>query len=204
MDEFERLPALDIDPRIDLTKPIWEQATKLSAIDEVDEQAELILEHLKPHFTASDDPFLWLEVLRSTLTDFKALEANDELPAKRFLKIGCCSHWFRPHQARWTAAGGFAWPSGWHGISGFSYEGLPELDWEVLFEKTLTSWVPPQKYSGKDRLEIKISVPARSARHAQAAIHTLWSPPKNKVFYGFRKKDERWKLVARSDFYSEE
>jgi hypothetical protein len=192
---------LDIDPRIDLCKPIWAQSQQLWLQDEAEESATSILEALKPHLTQDDDPALWASVLKNVLLDIHTRDEEDHVPIKRFLKIGCCSHWFRPHQARWTAAGGFAWPTGWHGVSGYSSRGLPELDWSALFEAADRTWRPVEKFSGKDRLEVRVSIPARSARHLQAAIHTLWTPMNEKVFYGFRKKNALWKLAARSDFY---
>jgi len=51
--------SLDLDPRIDLTKPIWSQSEQLRVQDEADESATAILEVLKPHLTKDDDPALW-------------------------------------------------------------------------------------------------------------------------------------------------
>jgi hypothetical protein len=195
---------LDIDPRIDLTKPIYEQAQRLWAIDQIEESAAVLMESIGPHLTAEDDAAIWQEVLRTVLMDIETLGAASELPEKKFIKIGLCSHWMRPHKSRWTAAGGFAWPSGWHGVSGFSRLGLPELDWSVVFETAGEGWQKAAKFSGKRRLEVRVAVPARTARHPQAAIHTLWSPSNQRTFYGFRQKDESWKLAARSDFYGED
>jgi hypothetical protein len=195
---------LNLDPRIDLTGPIYEQAEKLRVCDAAEESSAAMIESLKPHLTAHDDASLWKFVLQNVLLDADRVDISEKHRTKQFLKIGSCSHWFRPHQTRWTAAGGFAWPSGWHGISGHSVGGLPELDWSVLFEKVAGIWKLVPKYSGKIRSEIRVSIPARTARHAQAAIHTLWSPGNQRVFYGLRKKVDVWKLAARSEFYSEE
>jgi hypothetical protein len=195
---------LNLDPRIDLTAPIYEQAERLRVLDAAEDSSATMIEVLKTHLTTDDDPTLWKLTLQNVLLDVDRLGISEKHKAKQFLKVGSCSHWFRPHQSRWTAAGGFAWPSGWHGVAGFSNQGLPELDWSVLFEREAGSWRLASKYSGKARSEIRVSVPARTARHAQAAIHTLWSPPNHRVFYGFRKKEDVWKLAARSDFYSEE
>ena len=195
---------LDLDPRIDLTAPIYEQAQKLRAQDKAEDSAMAMLKFIKPHLTADDDPGLWKLVLYRVLVDAQEAEASNKHPEKQFLKLGSCSHWFRPHQSRWTASGGFAWPSGWHGVAGFARFGLPELDWSVLFEHVNGEWKPVQKFKSKTHLEIRVSIPARTAKHAQAAIHTLWSPPNERVFYGFRKKDSEWKLAAKSEFYAEE
>jgi hypothetical protein len=195
---------LDLDPRIDLTAPIYDQAQKLRAREAAEDSSLALLESLRLNLTADDDPALWVLILRTVLIDAQGSGASNKHQEKQFLKIGVCSHWFRPHQSRWTAAGGFAWPSGWHGVAGHSPRGLPELDWAALFERVGGGWTARQKYCGKARYEIRVSIPARTARHAQAAIHTLWSPPNQRVFYGFRKKEDDWKLAARSEFYAEE
>jgi hypothetical protein len=150
--------------------------------------ANHFLDTLMPHLTSDDDPLLWELVWETLVAEASALTPLEKLPAKQFLKIGCCSHWFRPHQSRWTAMGGFAWPSGWHNVSGFSKRGLPELDWSVLYENTAGVWQSADKFSGKDRLEIRVSVPARTARHNQAAIHSLWMPGNQPSSLDFAKK----------------
>lgn len=195
---------LELDPRLNLTKPIYEQFERFRAGDAADESAAAMLSAIEPHFTADDEPGAWKLTLRTVLLDIATQDSMESLPEKQFVRIGCCSHWFRPHQSRWTAAGGFAWPSGWHGVSGWSRRGLPEFDWDVLFEKVGLAWEPVMKFSGKQRLEVRVSVPARTARHAQAAIHTLWTPMNHRVLYGMRKRDDQWKLAARSDFYGED
>ena len=48
-----------------------------------------------------DDPELWQVALDRILTEF-------EKEPNLLVEVGRCSHWLRPHQARWTAGGGFA------------------------------------------------------------------------------------------------
>jgi len=164
--------------------------------------ADHFLDTVKPHLTSDDDPLLWELVWKTLVAEASALTSLEKLPTKQFLKIGCCSHWFRPHQSRWTANGGFAWPSGWHNVAGFSHRGLPELDWSVLYENVGGVWQSVEKFGGKDRLEIRVSIPARTARHNQAAIHSQWMPQNQLIFFGFRKEDDKWSLAARLDLDS--
>jgi hypothetical protein len=151
------------------------------------------------------------------MSDIEALYPDKTKKQRIFLQIGACSHWRRPHQHRWTAAGGFAWPDGylqkyedhtknsWGPIGG----GLPELDWFVLIhwngEEKKWQIVEP-KFSGKKKLVFRAAFPTRTGRHQQAAIHTIWIPgtpdqPDKQAtkFYGFRKKEQSWECVAASN-----
>jgi len=81
---------------------------------------------------AGDDRELWESVLRVVAEDASVLLVND-LRSKLYATIGACSHWLRPHQSRWTAAGGFALPVGYGDGEGF-LRGLPNLDWSILLQ----------------------------------------------------------------------
>ena len=167
-----------------------------------------------PHLTAEDDPNFWVIAFDTLLTDIDALHPDKSEKQDIFLQIGACSHWRRPHQERWTAAGGFAWPEGyvqkykdhiknsWGPIGG----GLPELEWFVLvhWNRENKNWemVEP-KFHGKRKLVFRAAFPTRTGRHLQAAIHTIWTPgtperPDKQLvrFYGFRKRDQGWECVA--------
>jgi len=88
------------------------------------------------HLTTEDDAGFWVTAFDTIMSDIEALYPDKTKKQKIFLQIGACSHWRRPHQHRWTAAGGFAWPDGyvqkyedhiknsWGPVGG----GLPELD----------------------------------------------------------------------------
>ena len=127
--------------------------------------------------------------------------------AKLYAIVGCCSHWARPHQSRWTAAGGFALPEGYGDGEGF-LGGLPNLDWSVTlqFNSNQPGWVCPLQSPTKRFSSVRLAIPSRTARHLQAAVHAIWSPAtldvkhKRTVFYGFRKSESGWQLVARSEF----
>ena len=97
------------------------------------------------------------------------------------------------------AAGGFAAPYG--------YGRVPEVAWkvELQLDAGAAGWVPLPKANAKiTRKRLVVAAPSRTARHAQAAVHTLW--PKGTlderrermVFYGFRKVDGLWTLKANS------
>ena len=161
------------------------------------------------HLSEEDDAALWEQVLKTLAEDAAALEITGHSPL--YAEAGRCSHWLRPHQTRWTAAGGFAYPIGYGDGEGFApgVAGLPGFDWSVRlqFVPASSAWdslpTSPPKRSGS----VRVSVPSRTTRHRQAAVHTLWSPgtldPRHKrtVFYGFRNVNGVWELKARSREY---
>jgi len=145
-----------------------------------------------------DDPRLWREVLRAAAEDASVLGCSE-----LYAIVGCCSHWLRPHQSRWTAAGGFALPVGYGGGEGF-LRGLPNLDWRVIlqFDHAQLGWALPSRPPTKGFNSVRLAVPSRTARHRQAAVHAVWSPltsdtrRKRTDYYGFRKSEGGWCLVA--------
>jgi hypothetical protein len=156
--------------------------------------APLILQRL----AADDDPDLWEVAVSMILADAVLLnESHEEI----FSQIGCCRHWVRPHQHRWTADGGFAFPAGYNRTTtGFSFRALPELEWSIFFKWNGAAW--EQGRTGRRCPLLRIAIPGRTARHLQAAVHTIWTPrspsSKEKVvrLYGFRKKQGEWQLTA--------
>ena len=161
---------------------------------------------IEERLNADDDPLLWQEVLRVAAEDFSIGVGRSR--STFFAIIGSCSHWLRPHQSRWTAAGGFAAPVGYGDGKSF-LRGLPELDWSVTlaFDPARPGWVTPERQPANKRfLSVRIAIPARTVRHKQAAVHAVWSQgtldgkEKRVVFYGFRKSDLGWKLVASSQW----
>ena len=158
---------------------------------------------VQERLASDDDPKLWIEVLRAVAEDALVLQANASR-SKLYAVIGSCSHWIRPHQSRWTAAGGFALPVGYGGGEGF-LRGLPNLDWSVTlqFDPGETGWAVPEQPPTKRFKSVRLAVPARTSRHRQAAVHAVWSPgtldakQKRTVYYGFRHLVDGWKLLAR-------
>ena len=142
------------------------------------------------HLDQEDDPEFWQAALDHILTEV-------ERETHVFVEVGRCSHWLRPHQSKWTADGGFAWPSGYgSGGGGFSYSALPQFDWSVVLEWTGTSWERVKRQS--IRHSLRVTIPSRTKRHLQAAVHTLWHTGREKkvVFHGFRKRKHGWTCTA--------
>jgi hypothetical protein len=157
---------------------------------------------LKERLSAEDDPALWEQVLKVLAEDASVLElVTDGSPL--YAEVGVCSHWLRPHQTRWTAAGGFAWPAGYGGTR-FSRTGLPLFDWSVRLQFNLApiGWVIPETSPAKRFISVRVAVPSRTTRHRQAAVHTLWPPGtldakrKRTVFYGLRNLNGVWERKA--------
>jgi hypothetical protein len=84
------------------------------------------------HLGADDDQKLWQELFRVVAEDASVLLVKDR-SSLLYATAGTCSHWLRPHQSRWTAAGGFALPVGYGDGEGF-LRGLPNLDWSVILQ----------------------------------------------------------------------
>jgi len=116
-------------------------------------------------------------------------------------EIGRCSHWIRPH---WQNAAGTAWPYGYgNDGQGFAYSSLPQFDWSLRWLRDPESG-QRQPVSGQPTrrpLVHRIAIPARTARHPQATVHTIWTPgspkdPKYKwmLIYGFEKSNNAWRL----------
>ena len=154
-----------------------------------------------------DDDALWRTAVSAIYRDAEYLCRYN--PRKRAVRtiIGACSHWLRPHQTRWTADGGFAWPSGYQ-ASTHSRHGVPEHDATLAFtwDPGATEWAPERDPAPRSALTLRVTVPTRTRRHAQAAVHTLWTPgpppdPNRPMcqFYGFRRIDGAWVLRATSD-----
>ena len=138
----------------------------------------------------NDDAEFWQVALNHILSEV-------EKDTQVFVEVGRCSHWLRPHQSRWTADGGFAWPTGYgSGNGGYSNSALPEFDWSVVLGWTGTSWDRVKRQS--IRHSLRVTIPSRTKRHQQAAVHTLWHTGREKevVFYGFRKREHVWTCTA--------
>lgn len=152
------------------------------------------------NLTPDDDPELWIVATKALFAEASllAVETKDEV----YAQIGCCHHWISPHRPiHWTADGGFAWPFGYDKTTtGPSYRAMPEFSWSESFKWTSSGWEPGQ--TGRRCLSFRIAIPARTARHLQAAIHTIWTPHSpvstEKVIklFGFRNHDGHWTMTA--------
>jgi hypothetical protein len=140
-----------------------------------------------------DDRNFWQTAL-TVLTD-EFLHRYDEKAKNRewVFVVGVCSHWVRPHNSSWkTTAGRFLYPQGYK-------DSLPQLDWSVTLTCKNRQWTRLEKLPGKRLVTFRVAIPARTARHKQAAVNTRWSPGEGTAFYGFRQTDGLWKCVAVSD-----
>lgn len=147
-------------------------------------------------FDAEDDRYLWRAVIDYVLSTWEPKPGS-------LLEIGRCSHWLSPHNTRWTAGGGFAWPVGYgNGIASYSYFGLPQLDWSYLLTWTDHGWeIGEIRELDGSCPDLRIAIPSRTYRHEQAAIHTRWRIEREfrTIFFGFRHKlHEGWSCTADS------
>ena len=154
--------------------------------------SRLTLETVRGKLTAEDDFGLWESVL-NVLTD-EFLQRYDREAKNRtwVFVVGACSHWVRPHNSRWNAAGGFVYPEGYQNSQ-------PQLDWSAVLAYSNRCWTLLRKFPGKKQIVFRAAIPARSARHKQAAVHTKWSNIQDPILYGFRNIEGTWKCVAISN-----
>lgn len=170
-----------------------------------------IIEIIEPFLGPDDDSAFWNQAIHVLASDIET-ELSERTPnCDIYLNVGACSHWLRPHQTRWTASGGYAWPVGYgRGID--SRSGLPQFDWSVKFLWNVNSenWEPINRFKRKKKLIFRAALPTRTTRHYQAAVHTIWEPGspidprKRRVrFYGFRKQQQDWTWVDSYDRWQE-
>lgn len=147
---------------------------------------------LEAVLSPDDDPFLWRAALSTVTDDF--LRRYNRGPKNKCwsMVVGACSHWLRPHQTRWTKAGGFAYPGGYRSFK-------PEFDWSVNLLLRDKRWVPVVRIPKRKPMFLRVVIPSRTARHKQAAIYTRWHPGDETILYGFRMLDGKWQCVAASD-----
>ncbi|HEY1188362.1 MAG TPA: hypothetical protein VGE74_11940 [Gemmata sp.] len=158
---------------------------------------------IAPLLGGDDNPSLWAAVVNTVYADAQALCRSVARRGRVLTRLGRCSHWLRPHQTRWTADGGFAWPTGYDGPR-FSRTGLPEFDWFAQWEwcPESATWATASGAPAPDELLFRVAIPARSRRHRQAAVHSAWlpgTPPQPRVplvqFHGFRERSG-WSCTA--------
>jgi hypothetical protein len=162
---------------------------------------------IESHLKDDDDPRLWHTVIRTIIPEAQFLCHRYRGKGGIFAQIGCCSHWMSPHnKGTWFSDARFAWPTG-YGDSGFTIFGLPEFDWSVSWNwtKQISGWVEVEQIGGKRPLVFRVAVPARTARHVRAVVHTLWSPgsptmPNKKLLdgYAFTRTNNDWRFISTS------
>lgn len=156
------------------------------------ESDTILFKALQSKLAPHDDRELWRAALSVLADEFAQHYAEESGRGVWAMVVGACSHWVRPHNSRWNAGGGFVYPDGYK-------DSVPELDWSVIFIVQNREWASVEKLPGKKTKVFRVAIPARTARHKQAAIHTRWAPNGKAVLYGFRKVAEKWICVAASD-----
>ena len=156
------------------------------------EDLAVAFEAVESKLAADDDPAFWREALAVLAEEFVQRFQDELRGASWAMVVGACSHWQRPHQTRWTAAGGFAYPEGYK-------QWFPKLDWSVTLVYRNGRFEPKAKLPGKGFKLFQAALPSRTRRHNQAAVHARWHTSGKSVLFGFRKLNEKWKCVAASD-----
>ncbi len=147
---------------------------------------------IEAKLASDDDPELWRVALAVLADEFEQRHDEESKMRNWAIVVGACSHWERPHQTRWTAAGEFAYPQGYK-------QYFPKLDWSVILVYRDGKLLPAAKLPGKKVSLFQVAIPSRTSRHKQAAIHARWSTSSKSVLFGFRNLNEKWKCVAVSD-----
>ncbi len=156
------------------------------------ERATIPFEVFEGKLRAHDDPDFWRLALVIFADEFVQRHEEESPKGDWAVVVGASSHWNRPHQTRWTAAGGFAYPEGYK-------QYFPKFDWSITLVYRGGQLVPVAKLSGKKVNLFQIAIPSRTMRHKQTAVHTRWSTAGKSVLFGFRKLNGKWKCVAASD-----
>lgn len=139
-----------------------------------------------------DAPALWRAALAVVRDDFVQRYTREPKNKCWGMVVGACSHWLWPHKARWTKAGGFAYPEGYRSFK-------PEFDWSINLLFQDKQWTPVARTPKKKSMFLRVVIPSRTARHKQAAIYTRWHPKDETILYGFRNLNGKWLCVAASD-----
>jgi hypothetical protein len=125
-----------------------------------------------------DDPDLWELALNTILAE--ASRHLGQVQEDVFAQVGCCRHW----------------PLGPCTKTGSDCRALPELDWSVFLRWIGDGWEHGR--TGRRCLLLRLAIPGRTARHQEAAIHSVWLPTSKEQLYGFRKKAGKWRCTAQA------
>ena len=165
---------------------------------------QAIRDTLVPRLSTDDDPVLW-EFALSMILGRTRTEASLYMGKEAILvEVGRCSHWIRP---KWKTGSGMTWPfgydpsvfGGWFGKSNPRFDG--SLKWQL--DIASGALCPVQGQPSRRPLCHRICLPARTARHPQATVHTIWTPgspqnPKQKrlLLYGFERTETGWSCFS--------
>jgi len=151
-------------------------------------------EVVEAHLTADDDREFWQTALSVLADEFVTFVAKTRSEKDWAMLVAVCSHWRRPHQERWTAAGGFAWPS--------ENTTFPKLDWSMTLLYRDAEFLAVPKLPSKGIRLFQVAIPSRTRQHKQAAVRARWGSNGESVLFGFRCVNGKWGCVAVSDLRS--
>ena len=174
------------------------------------ESWRLVCDELTAKLTEDDDPALWEFALTTILGRTRADASLYTGKEAILVQIGRCSHWIRP---KWKTKSGMTWPFGYDpavfhfGSMGawFFKSNPPYFDWSFKWRLDLASGSlePAQGQPSRRPLCHRICLPARTARHPQATVHTIWTQvrptiPSKKVLllYGFERTTRGWRCFT--------
>ncbi len=169
----------------------------------------LIRNDLAAELTEDDDPALWEFALTAILGRTRADASRYTGKEAIIVQIGCCSHWIRP---KWKTRSGMTWPFGynpsvfhWGDMGAWFFKSNPDFDWsrKWLLDPATGSLERMRGQPTRRPLCHRICLPARTSRHPQATVHTIWTPgaPDNStrkwfLIYGFERTDAGWKCFT--------
>jgi hypothetical protein len=157
---------------------------------------------IQEHLNQDDDVRLWQAALDTVLGDARFLCRHHRAKPEIVAQVGCCARWLSPHnKGSWFRYKRFAWASGYERTGRWT-RGLPAFEWVTTWRwvPTDSSWEPLERIGGTRRLLFRVAVPARTARHVRAIIHTCWLPrtptTSDKLLraYAFVKTDSEWRF----------
>ena len=172
------------------------------------ESWRLVRDDLAANLTEDDDPMLWefalTTILGRTSGDASLYTGKEAI----IVEVGCCSHWIRP---KWKTRSGMTCTSGYdptifhNGGWAYGFRSLPAFDWSLKWrlDPASGSLEPIRGHPTRRPLCHRICIPARTSRHPQATVHTIWTPgspdnPKRKwvILYGFERTESGWRCFA--------
>ena len=170
----------------------------------------LVRDALVPQLSEDDDTTLWEVALNMILRRTKADASLYRGDQAILVQIGRCSHWIRP---KWKTDSGMTWPFGYDptvpptgGGQSWSFRNLPDFDWSVKWriEPASGAFAPVRGQPTRRPLCHRICIPARTLRHPQATVHTIWTPgapetPSRKwtMLYGLKRTKRGWRCFTK-------
>ncbi len=172
------------------------------------ESWRLVCDDLAAKLTEDDDPALWEFALTTILGRTRADASLYSGKEAILVEIGCCSHWIRP---KWKTRSGMTWPFGYDpsvfhwGYGAWFFKSNPDFDWSFkwLLDPASGALEPMRGQPTRRPLCHRICIPARTSRHPQATVHTIWTPGspddatrKWVILYGFERTERGWRCFT--------